>query len=146
MPRVTNTNITVDQAVHYYIHVVEEVDVKPYNSIYASAKITIIGSDNDLSPDRRQAIIWTNTGILLIGPLRTNVSEALIEIHTFSFREMHLKMSYGKWRPFCLGLNVLKYDGIRSDYTEVVTVIYRIKNPEWYSVYAAMMDNYMMDN
>ena len=30
---------------------------------------TIIGSDNGLSPDRRQAIIWTNAGILLIRSL-----------------------------------------------------------------------------
>ena len=36
-------------------------------------KLTIIGSDNGLSPGRRQAIIWTNAGILLIEPLRTNV-------------------------------------------------------------------------
>ena len=28
----------------------------------------LIGSDNGLSPARRQAIIWTNAGILLIGP------------------------------------------------------------------------------
>ena len=69
---------------------------------------TIIGSDNDLSPGRRQAIIWTNAGILLIGPLGTNFSENLIEIHTFSFKKMHLKMPSAKWRPFCLGLNVLK--------------------------------------
>ena len=40
-------------------------------------KLTIIGSDNDLSPGRRQAIIWTNAGILLIEPLGTNVSESL---------------------------------------------------------------------
>ena len=69
---------------------------------------TIIGSDNGLSPGRRQAITWTNVGILLIGPLGTNFSEMLIEIHTFSFKKIHLKMSSGKWRPFCLGLNVLK--------------------------------------
>ena len=31
-------------------------------------KLTIIGSDNGLSPGRRQAIIWTIAGILLIGP------------------------------------------------------------------------------
>ena len=31
-------------------------------------------SDNGLSPRRRQAIIWTNAGILLIGPLGTNFS------------------------------------------------------------------------
>ena len=54
-----------------------------------------------------EAIIWTNAGILLIGPLETNFSEILIEIHTFSFKKMHLKMSSGKSRPFCLGLNVL---------------------------------------
>ena len=32
-------------------------------------KLTINGSDNGLSPVRRQGIIWTNYGILLIGPL-----------------------------------------------------------------------------
>ena len=32
-------------------------------------KLTIIGSDNGLSPVRRQAIIWTNAGILFIRPL-----------------------------------------------------------------------------
>ena len=47
-------------------------------------KLTIIGSDDGLSPDRRQAIIWTNAGILFIGPLRTNFKEILIEIHKFS--------------------------------------------------------------
>ena len=71
------------------------------------SKLTSIGSDNGLSPGRRQAIIWTSAGILLIGPLGTNFSENLIEIHIFSFTKMHLKMSSGKWRPFCLGLNVL---------------------------------------
>ena len=69
--------------------------------------LTIIGSDNGLSPGPRQAIIWTNAGILLIGPLGTNFSEILIDIHTFSFKKMHFKMSYGKWRQFSLGLNVL---------------------------------------
>ena len=55
-----------------------------------------------------QAIIWTNAEILFIWTLETNFSENLIEIHIFSFKKMHLKMSSGKWRPFCLGLNVLK--------------------------------------
>ena len=73
---------------------------------HITSELTIIGSDNGLSP-RCQAIIWTNAGILLIGPLGTNFNEILIEIHTFSFKKMHLKMSSGKRRPFCLGLNVL---------------------------------------
>ena len=58
-------------------------------------------------PLRRQAIIWTNDGILLIRPLETNFSETLIKIPTFWFQKMHLKMSSGKWQPFRLGLNVL---------------------------------------
>ena len=70
-------------------------------------KLTIIGSDNGLSPGRRQAIIWTNCRILLFGPLGTNLSEIFIEIHSFSFKKMHLKMSSGKWLSFCLALNVL---------------------------------------
>ena len=71
-------------------------------------KLTIIGSDNGLSPGRHQAIIWTNAGILLIGHLGTNFSEILIGIQAFSVNKMHLKMSSAKWHPFCLGLNVLK--------------------------------------
>ena len=54
---------------------------------------TIFGSDNGLSPSRRQAIIWANAEILLIGPLGTNFSEISIEIHIFSFKKMHLKIS-----------------------------------------------------
>ena len=70
-------------------------------------KLTIIGSDNGLSPGRRQAIIWTNAGILLIEPLGTNFREILIEIQINSFKKMRLKMSSAKWRPFYFGLNVL---------------------------------------
>ena len=92
----------------------------PYETIYMIAithwgrvthicigNLTVIGPDNGLSPGRRQAIIWTNAGILLIGPWGTNFSEILIGIQTFSFKKMHLKMPSAKWRPFCLGLNVI---------------------------------------
>ena len=72
-------------------------------------KLNSIGSDNGLSPGRRQAIIWTNAGILLIWPLGTNLSEILIEIYTFSFKKIRVKMSSEKWRPFCIELNVLMY-------------------------------------
>ena len=53
--------------------------------------LTIIGSDNGLSPGRRQAIIWTNAGILLIRPLGTIFSDILIESDAFPFKEMQLK-------------------------------------------------------
>ena len=72
-------------------------------------ELTNIGSDNGLSPERHQAIIWNNVGLLLIEPLGTNFSEISIGIQTFSFKKMHLKMSSAKWRPFCLGLNALTY-------------------------------------
>ena len=70
-------------------------------------ELTTIGSDNGLSPGRRQAIIWTNTGMLFIGILGTNFSGIFSEINTFSFKKMHFKTSSAKWRPFCLGLKVL---------------------------------------
>ena len=73
------------------------------------SKLSNIGSDNGLSPGRRQAIIWTNAGILLIGPFGTNFSEILTEIMTFWFKKMYSKVSSAKWRPFCLDLNVLNY-------------------------------------
>ena len=70
-------------------------------------KLTIIGSDNGLSPGRRQAIIWTNAGILLSGHLGTYFSEKLIKIQTFSLKKIRLKMSSAKCCPFRIGLNVL---------------------------------------
>ena len=75
--------------------------------LFNSLRLSDIGSDNGLLPGWHQAIIGTNAGILLIGPLGTNFSEFLIVIHTFSFKKMRLKVSSAKWRPFCLSLNVL---------------------------------------
>ena len=71
------------------------------------SKLTIIGSDNGLSPGRRQAFIWTKAEILLIQTSGTNFSEILGEIHSFSFKKMHLKISSAKGRLFSLGLNEL---------------------------------------
>ena len=73
-----------------------------------ASDLTNIGSDNGLSPGRRQAVIRTNAGILLIRPLGTNFSEFLVEILIFSFKKMRLKVSSAKRRPFCLGLNELR--------------------------------------
>ena len=70
-------------------------------------KLTIVGSDNGLSPAGRQAIIRTNGGISLIGPLGTNFSDILIGVQTYSFKKMYLKISSAKWCLFCLGLDVL---------------------------------------
>ena len=55
------------------------------------------------------AIILTNTGILLFGPLGTNFIEILIGIQTFSFKKMHLKdvvceMAAIMSRPQCVNI------------------------------------------
>ena len=87
------------------------------------SKLTIIGSDNGLSPGRRQAIIWTNAGLLLIGPLGTNFSEILIAILTFSSKKMRLKVSSAKRRLFCLGLNELRGSVTSTWDTFLITTI-----------------------
>ena len=66
-------------------------------------KLPIVGSDNGLSPSRRQA----NARIKLFGPLGTHFSEILIAIDKFAFKKMLLKISSGTWRPFCHDLSVL---------------------------------------
>ena len=75
--------------------------------IYIS-NLATIGSDNGLLPGGRQAIIWTNTAVLLIGHLGTNFNAILIRMHMFAFKKMHLKMTSAKWWPSCHCLNVLR--------------------------------------
>ena len=84
--------------------------------------LTIIGSDHGLSPDRRQAITWTNAGILLIGPQGTNFSETFIAIHAFSFENTQFEnvvyetSAILSW-PQCV--NRLVTDGHLDDWIQV---------------------------
>ena len=55
------------------------------------SKLTITASDNGLSPGSRQAIIWTNAEIMIIGPLGIKFTEILIEIYIFSFKKIIIK-------------------------------------------------------
>ena len=80
--------------------------------IYASVNWVSFGSDNGLSPIWRQAIIWTNAGILLIRTLGANFSEIFIGNQAFSFKKIHLKMLSVKWRPFCPGEDELTHWGL----------------------------------
>ena len=75
--------------------------------------LTIIGSDNGLSPGWRQAIIYTNDGILLLGPLGTNFSEILIKIHTFSLKNAFENV-FWKMASIFLILNVLTVTEVRT--------------------------------
>ena len=51
------------------------------------SKLTNIGSDNGLLPGWRQAIIWTNAGLLLTESSGTNFSEIFIKINIFSLKK-----------------------------------------------------------
>ena len=96
--------------------------------------LTSIGSDNGLSPGRRQAIIKTNAGILLIRPLWTNFSEFLVEILIFSFKKMRLKVSSAKRRPFCLGLYELS-GRMNSDCSHIVFHSFGAFNDKLHTMY-----------
>ena len=117
------------------------------------SKLTIIDSDNGLSPGRRQAIIWTHAGILLIWPLEINFSEISIDIHAISLKKIHFKMSSAKWRPFCLGLNVLRimvmsyllaiYGGILSQFTLNSNLVNERDDIHWCNRFQTKMWRYM---
>ena len=104
------------------------------------SKLIIIGSDNGLSPDQRQAIIWTNAGILLIGPFGTNFSEIFIEILTFSFKKMRLKVLSAKRRSFCHGLNVSTVTLKRWRYNYFQSE-YRVAENRWHVCYSRVNNN-----
>ena len=72
-------------------------------------------------------LIWTNVGKLVIGPLGTNISEIIIEIQTFSYKKIHLKMPSGLWRPFCHVLNVLTITDYRQSIWAVST-LHRVRS------------------
>ena len=55
-----------------------------------------INSGNSLSPVRCQAITWTNADSLSFEHLGTNFSEIWIEIISFPFKKIHLKLSSAK--------------------------------------------------
>ena len=96
---------------------------------YSSGRVThicvskqnIIGSYNGLSPGRRQAIIRTNAGTLLIGALGTNFNEfwySYIFIQEYAFgnvvwkmaailsRPLNVKWRIGKMSSYNVGLSV----------------------------------------
>ena len=77
-------------------------------------KLIIIGSDNGLSPGRRHYLIrcwdfvhWT---------LRNKLQWHFNRNSNIFIKKMRLKMS-AKWRPFCLGLNVLTAANVDADQT-----------------------------
>ena len=85
-------------------------------------EVVFIGSDTDLSPFRRLAIIWTNAVFVSNGPLGNYLYDIWIRIQNISFKNTTLK--YIIWdmvaissRPQCVtGLcdNLLCWSDIRA--------------------------------
>ena len=76
------------------------------------SKLTIIGSDNGLSPRWHQAIIWTNAAILSIRPKGTYFSEILIWNSEVFIQELALKcliMAAILSRPQCVKACIINY-------------------------------------
>ena len=100
------------------------------------SNLTIINSDNGLLPGRRQAIIGTNAGILLMGALGINYGEMLIDINTFAFKKIHLKMSAKRCVYFVSDLMCwytcwyLSIVGIDLIYMRIVPKITKIYVPQ----------------
>ena len=83
------------------------------------SKLTIAGSDNGLSPGRRQAIIWTNAGIMLIRPklqwnfnrnynvfIQENEFENVVcEVAAILSRPQLVKICFGNYMPECCFFN-----------------------------------------
>ena len=78
-------------------------DVSTHVHIYAAMDWISIGSDIGLSPDRRQAIIWTNAKILWIGTLGTNFNEIWIKIQKFYSQKCIWKCRLGNGGHFVQG-------------------------------------------
>ena len=90
----------------------------------------IIGSDNGLSPVRCQAVIWTNAGILLIGPLETNFSAILIGISNVFIHE----------NPF---ENVVWEMATILSWPQCVKIHCRSAKPKYFPPYKTMELNYL---
>ena len=138
-----------------------------YNSLRPSdGDMTIIGSDNGLSPGRRQALIWTNAELLLNGPIGTNFREFWIKFLTFSFKKMRLKVSsscrpldvaivllptvYRKlwsWIKNCINLTEAYWRicastiGTVIDYSNVMSLVWRYYLNRWWFIISEWLEN-----
>ena len=98
-------------------------------------KLTIIGSDNGLSPGRCQAIIWTNAAILLIVPLVTNFSESQSKFKHFHWKNTFevviceiLSISH---RPQCVNTAVTLYFRCAFSAVSSMPSIFFTARPVW---------------
>ena len=97
------------------------------------SKLSTIGSNYDLSPARRKAIISTNAGILLIWTIRTNFNENVNRNSYIFSHENPFENVVCELRPFCLGLNVLTKCTIMKT-TSCTSVQSPLNEPLWRNI------------
>ena len=80
------------------------------------SKLTIISSDNGLSPRRRQAIIWTNAGILLIrNEIQWNFNRnSYVFIQENAFENVVCEMAATLFRPQCVNSPQFIFEAVLS--------------------------------
>ena len=71
-------------------------------------KLDVIGSSNGLSPVRRQAVVWINDDLLLIGPLEIIFGEIAIKITSTFIQEDAFENVVCETGLFCFGLIVFQ--------------------------------------
>ena len=77
-------------------------------------------------PPQHQAITWTNADFFLTGISGAHFSEILIEIQTFSLKEIHLKiLSAYRW-PFSSGLTSLNKNDILKNVISLILIQHKI--------------------
>ena len=100
-------------------------------------KLIIIGSDNGLSPARRQAIIWTNAAILLIRPLGTNLF-----IQENAFENIACEMASILSRPQCVNAQSIAAPNSNITWIAWLTKIYFDKLGNWMLVIGSNYSRY----
>ena len=100
-----------NERLHLRLGYHQSIAANTFNSLRPSKaymrRLTIIGSDNGLSPGLwPEPIHFLNQCWNIVNWTLGNKPQWYhIEIRILSFLKMHLKMSSGNWRPFCLGLS-----------------------------------------
>ena len=94
-------------------------------------KLTITGSDNGLSPGRRQDIIWTNARILLIWHLGTKFIKIFIEIHISLLKKTHSNGGHFASASMC---QPIIYNHCENKTLLTISL--------WYAVYWVMSSRY----
>ena len=86
-------------------------------SVYVTVILATFGLDHGFAPDRAHAVVRSNAGLLLIGPLEINSGEIIIKIRQFHTSNVIEKASV-KWQSFYLGLRVL--NGVTSKLKKIL--------------------------